>query len=182
MNEKNNSFLMDSVWQTLPAEIEKELHYILQYWQRFSVDTNNGGFTGRIDQDNKVHPLDPKGSVLNARILWSFSAAYQHTKNPAHLELASRAFHYISTFLTDPEFGGLYWSVDYQGNMLDGRKQVYAQAFGIYGMSEYYRVTKDERALELALHWYQLIEKFSRRSTAGRIYRCICQRLVLPGR
>ena len=158
---------MDSAWQVLPTEIETELYHILQYWQRFSVDTDNGGFAGQIDQDNKVHPLDPKGSVLNARILWSFSAAYQYTQNPAHLSLASRAFHYISAFLTDPEFGGLYWLVDYQGNMLDTRKQVYAQAFGIYGMSEYYRVTKDERALELALHWHQLIEKFSRDPLQG---------------
>ena len=153
---------MDASWQSLPADIEAELHRILNYWREFSVDAVNGGFVGRIDQDNQVFPMDPKGSVLNARILWSFSAAYQYTKNPDHLSLASRAFDYIRTYLTDPEFGGLYWSVDYQGNMLDSRKQVYAQAFGIYGMCEYYRVTKDERALALALHWYQLIEKYSR--------------------
>lgn len=155
------------VWQSIPDEMEKELHNILHYWQRFSVDHHHGGFVGRIDQDNQVHPMDPKGSVLNARILWSFSAAWQHTQNPDHLTLAGRAFDYIRTFLTDPESGGLYWSVDYQGKMLDGRKQVYAQAFGIYGMSEYYRITKDERALELALHWYHLIEKFSRDTLRG---------------
>ncbi len=167
MNEKDHSFLMDPAWHALPAQMEKELHDILEYWQQYSVDTTYGGFAGRIDEDNKVYALDPKGSVLNARILWCFSASYHHTQNPAHLALASRAFHYIRTFLNDPEFGGLYWSVDYQGNMLDGRKQIYAQAFGIYGMSEYYRVTKDERALELALNWYQLIEKFSRDQLQG---------------
>jgi cellobiose epimerase len=161
MNEKNNSFLTEAAWQALPDEMETELHYILDYWQQFSIDSVNGGFVGRIDQENNAHPLDPKGSVLNARILWSFSASYRHTQNPVHLSLASRAFHYIREFMTDSDFGGLYWSVDYQGNPLDGRKQVYAQAFGIYGMSEYYRVTKDERALELALDWYRLIEKFS---------------------
>jgi mannobiose 2-epimerase len=154
-------------WQSIPDEMQKELHNILHYWQRFSIDDDYGGFVGRIDQDNQVHPMDPKGSVLNARILWSFSAAWQHSKNPDHLSLASRAFDYIRAYLTDPEFGGLYWSVDYQGNRLDGHKQVYAQAFGIYGMSEYYRVTKDERALEMALHWYQLIEKFSRDPLQG---------------
>jgi mannobiose 2-epimerase len=158
---------MDPEWQALPEEIESELNRILNYWQQFSIDSVNGGFAGRIDQDNNVQPIDPKGSVLNARILWSFSAAYHHTQNPVHLELASRAFVYIKDYFTDPDFGGLYWSVDYQGNMLDGRKQVYAQAFGIYGMSEYYRVTRDERALELALHWYGLIEKFSRDPLRG---------------
>ncbi len=167
MHENDNSILTEAAWQALPAEIENELHSILDYWQRFSIDNVNGGFVGRIDQHNKVHTLDPKGSVLNARILWSFSAAYQRTRNPVLLELATRAFHYIRDFFTDPEYGGLYWSVDYQGNKLDDRKQIYAQAFGIYGMSEYYRVTKDEKALELALHWYQLIEKFSRDRLQG---------------
>lgn len=161
MNEKNNPGLVKAAWDTLPAELETELHNILHFWQQYSIDTANGGFTGRIDQDNRVHSMAPKGSVLNARILWSFSAAYQFTKNPDHLALASRAFDYIRTFLTDTQFGGLYWSVDYQGNRLDSRKQVYAQAFGIYGLSEYYRVTKDEKALEMALEGYGLIEKFS---------------------
>ncbi len=34
MNEKNNSFLMDAAWRVLPAEMEKELHSILHYWER----------------------------------------------------------------------------------------------------------------------------------------------------
>jgi mannobiose 2-epimerase len=153
---------MESAWKALPGEMETELQHILRYWQQFSIDNDHGGFVGRIDEQNHVLPLEPKGSVLNARILWCFSAAYAHTKNPDHLALAERAFHYIRKFLTDPEYGGLYWSVDYRGGRLDGHKQVYAQAFGIYGMSEYYRATGDERALGLALDWYGLIEKYSR--------------------
>jgi mannobiose 2-epimerase len=149
-------------WLLLPAEIKAELSNILQYWERFAIDQENGGFAGRIDQDNKVQPMAPKGSVLNARILWSFSAAYHYTGNPRYLELAGRAYRYIRKFLTDPVHGGLYWSVDHQGLMLDGRKQIYAQAFGIYGMSEYYRVSKDADALETALEWQLLIEKHSR--------------------
>jgi mannobiose 2-epimerase len=156
---------MDPEWQALPAEIESELNRILNYWQQFSIDSVNGGFAGRIDQDNKVQPMDPKGSVLNTRILWSFSAAYHHMQNPVHLELASRAFHYIKDYFTDPDFGGLYWSVDYQGNMLDGRKQVYAQAFGIYGMRNIIG-SQETKALELAGPVWA-IEKFSRDPLRG---------------
>ena len=107
-------------------------------------------------------PKAAKGSVLNARILWTFSAAYRHSGKPVHLELATRAYNYILDFMTDPEHGGLYWSVDYQGRMLDGHKQVYAQAFGIYAMSEYFRVSKDANALKMAIEWYGLLEKYSR--------------------
>jgi mannobiose 2-epimerase len=131
------------------------------------VDRENEGFVGRVDQENKVHERAARGSVLNARILWAFSAAYTLTKNPVHLELATRAYQYLRKFLTDHIHGGLYWSVDFQGKMLDSHKQVYAQAFGIYGMSEYFRATKNAEALQEALALYRLIEKYSRDGLHG---------------
>jgi len=167
MNDKDRSSAVDEAWGTLPGELETELNQILLYWERFAVDREHGGFYGRIDDHNIVHERAPKGSVLHARILWAFSAAYNHTQNPAHLALATRAYQYIRDFMTDREYGGLYWSVSFQGDMLENYKQVYAQAFGIYGLSEYYRATQDAEALELALAWRQLIEKHSRDHLQG---------------
>src|SRR5712671_2543557 len=46
--------------------------------------------------------------------------------------------------------------------MLVGHERGYGRALAIYGMSEYYRATKDAGALEQALDWYHLIEKYSR--------------------
>jgi len=158
---------LQSNWLKLPVEIKTELQQILHYWESFSVDSFYGGFAGRIDENNNPDPLAPKGSVLNTRILWTFSAASHQTRNPDHQALATRAFQYVKEFLTDPVFGGLYWAVDYQGKRLDSHKQVYAQAFGIYGMSEYYRLTKDEKALELAMDWRRLIENYSRDTIKG---------------
>jgi len=167
MNDPYNSQLIESAWKALPAEILAEFHNILSYWARFTVDPLRGGFVGKIDQDNQAEELAARGSVLNTRILWTFSAAYCFTKNPHHLELADRAYQYILNYLTDPEFGGLYWSVDHLGRPLDDHKQVYAQAFGIYAMSEYYRASKNAQALEQALEWYKLIEEHSRDKKHG---------------
>jgi mannobiose 2-epimerase len=162
MNDRNNSVPEEDGWNSLYSEILDELNSILHYWEQHTLDRAWGGFLGRIDQDNHVDTLAPKGAVLNARILWSFSAVYRYTQNPLHLELASRAYHYIREYFSDPDFGGLYWSVDYRGKMLESHKQIYAQAFGIYAMSEYYRITKNPKALELGQEWYMLIEKYSR--------------------
>ena len=167
MNDAKNSFLIETAWTALPGEMETELNHILQYWATHSIDTERGGFVGRIDQQNNIEQTAPKGSVLNTRILWAFSAAFSHTQNPLHLKLATRAFEYIRQYFTDHEMGGLYWTVDANGNMLDGHKQVYAQAFGIYAMSEYYRATKDKQALDLAFEWYQLVEKHARDRELG---------------
>jgi cellobiose epimerase len=167
MNDQKDSSLIENAWLSLPGELETELNNILDYWAGFATDYQNGGFFGRIDQENKVHVHAPRGSVLNSRILWSFSAAYNHTQNPLHRELATRAYNYIREYIMDHVHGGLYWSVDAEGSMLDGHKQVYAQAFGIYAMSEYYRATSDLDALKQAFEWYQLIEKNSRDPVHG---------------
>ena len=50
---------------------------ILRFWLDKMVDLENGGFYGRIDGNGQLHPEAEKGAILNARILWSFSAAYR---------------------------------------------------------------------------------------------------------
>ena len=64
-------------------------------------------------------------------------------------------------YIIDEEFGGVYWSVDYVGNPLDTKKQVYASAFTIYGLSEYYIASGDKKAKVLAIELYNLLVKNS---------------------
>jgi len=142
-------------------EVEKELYNILSYWERQTIDHQYGGFVGRRDQNDLLVPYAPKGSVLNSRILWTFSAAYAYTGNPVHRELAERAFHYIKKFFFDEKFGGVYWSVDFKGHPLDTKKQTYALSFAIYGLSEYYKISADQKALDLAIDLFEDIEKHS---------------------
>jgi cellobiose epimerase len=142
-------------------ELSNELSRILSYWIKNTVDEEFGGFFGRIDSENRVVPHSPKGSVLNARILWSFSAAFNLTKNAEYLEYADRAYQYIINHFIDKEFGGVYWTVDHTGKPLDTKKQVYAGAFTIYGLSEYYRASGNEDAMELAINLYRLLVEHS---------------------
>ncbi len=167
MNELNNSIRADAEWKTLPAELETELDHILLYWQRFTPDPIHGGFYGKIDQENKIYERAARGSVLNARILWTFSAAYHYLHRPVYLDLANRAYQWLRNHMTDRKYGGLFWSVDWLGEPQEPHKQVYAQAFGIYGLSEYYRASGDPQALEDALSLYALIEKYSRDELNG---------------
>ena len=132
---------------------------ILRFWLDKMVDDEHGGFYGRIDGSEVLHPEAEKGAILNARILWSFSAAYRVLGNPEYLEAATRAKDYIIDHFIDKEYGGVYWSLDYLGNPLDTKKQFYAIGFAIYGMSEYARATGDREALECALQLFDSIEE-----------------------
>ena len=152
---------MQTDLKNLKTELKLELQSILSYWMENTIDTKNGGFVGQIDYNNNTNNEAEKGSVLNARLLWTFSAAYKISNNQEHLNTAERAFEYISEHFYDTEFGGVFWSINYDGTPKDTKNQIYALAFVIYGLSEYYSVTKDEKALEMAIALYQKIQKYS---------------------
>jgi len=145
----------------LKTELLAELESILRYWSKNAIDTQNDGFIGQIDNDENVIEHAEKGSVLNARILWSFSSGYQITKNEEHKKIAQRAFDYLSKYFYDTEFGGLFWSINADKTPKDTKNQIYALAFAIYGLSEYYVISKDEKALAIAINLYLKIQKHS---------------------
>ena len=134
-------------------------HNILRFWLDQMMDYEHGGFYGRMTHDGELHPEAEKGAILNARILWAFSAAFRVLKHPEYLEAATRAKDYIIEHFIDQEYGGVYWSVDCEGNPLDTKKQFYAIGFMIYGLSEYARATGDREALDYALDLYDCIEE-----------------------
>ena len=132
---------------------------ILRFWLDKMVDREHGGFYGRIDGHGVLHPEAEKGAILNARILWAFSAAYRVLGHQEYLDAATRAYEYLISHFIDEEYGGVYWSVDYLGCPLDTKKQFYAIGFAIYGLSEYVRATGDREALDYALQLYDCIEE-----------------------
>lgn len=152
---------MENQLQQYKEDLENELHNILNFWQKRTIDEVNGGFFGKLDNDNKIFEEAPKGSVLNSRILWTFSAAYNLTQNKNYLATAQKAFEYLRDYFIDKESGGVYWTVDYKGNPLDTKKQIYALAFAIYGLSEFYIGSKNENALNLSIDLYHTILKHS---------------------
>ncbi len=144
----------------LKAEMQQCLQQnILDYWLERMTDHEHGGYYGRIDGRDRLDATAPKGAVLNARILWSFAAAYRVLGKPEYLDAAIRARDYIIDHFIDHEQGGVYWSVDYLGQPLDTKKQTYAIGFVIYGMSELARATGDKKALDCAISLYHDIEK-----------------------
>ena len=148
--------------KTLKAEVRDVLeNNILNFWLDKMVDEENGGFYGQMTGEGEIVKTADKGGILNARILWSFSAAYRVLHKPEYLEAATRAKDYILNHFIDREYGGTYWSLDYKGEPKDTKKQFYAIGFTIYGLSEYARATGDREALDYAIELYECIEEHS---------------------
>ena len=134
---------------------------IMPYWIKRMPDEKEGGFFGRIDGKDNVIAGAPKGAILNARILWSFSAAYITVRDPLYLEMANRAYDYICRHFFDDKYGGTYWCLKSSGEPLETKKQIYSIAFFIYALSWYHMATGDKESLDRAVELYNLIEKHS---------------------
>jgi mannobiose 2-epimerase len=159
--------------------LELLLTNIIPYWSEKMVDQQNGGFYGRVSGEEKMFPLADKGAVLNARLLWFFSASYRFLSHEdvrldfpdkteqieqaeiRCLQCATRAKRYLTDQFYDNTYGGVFWSVNYKGEPSATKKQFYALGFAIYGLSEFHRATGDLEALEYAKSLFFDIENNS---------------------
>ena len=145
---------------------------ILPFWATRMVDNERGGFYGRIDGHNILHPDAPKGAVLNARILWAFSAASRVLHSTPYRLLAYRAYDYFMHHFIDRESGGVYWSIHADGTPLDTRKQTFAIAYAIYGLTEYVRLTNNQEALNAAIRLFNDLEAHAYKFENEKMSKC----------
>lgn len=128
---------------------------IIPFWESLKDDTY-GGFYGGMDYNLKLEKMAVKGGILNSRILWFFANAYTTTSEKSYLSYAAHAYEFLKKAFLDKEYGGIYWSVTYDGKPEDDTKHTYNQAFAIYALASYYGATGDEEALKIA---YGLVDK-----------------------
>ena len=146
----------------LKKELSDELNSnILLFWLNKMKDNERGGYYGRMSGENQLVADAPKGGILHARILWTFSSAAVRLHSEEYLAEAKRTKEYIFSHFFDDQFGGTYWMLHAEGTPADDKKQIYSQAFFIYALTEYHRASGDEEALEMAIELFRLIEKYS---------------------
>ncbi|RKF15568.1 N-acylglucosamine 2-epimerase [Alginatibacterium sediminis] len=146
---------LQSMQHALSNELE---HNILSYWLKH-LDHEGGGFHSYADHNGTIQADFNKGVLLHSRILWTFSAAYRTFPKPEYLQAAKQAFDFLAGAAWDAEFGGVYWMLDSQCNVIDSQKHVYNQGFAIYAFSEYYLASNDPKALVLSEQLFDLIEQ-----------------------
>ncbi len=149
---------------------ERELSTnILPWWETHARDLSSGGFFGAIDNEGNANPDIPRSVVMVSRFLWAHSAAARQLAKPDYLEFAHYAYKYLVSAFVDRVHGGVFWSVNRDGSPAVAKKQIYGEAFAIYGLSEYalaLLATGDEgnraaamAAREEAISIFDLLEK-----------------------
>lgn len=146
------------------SEIKEHLKgTIIPFWMDMR-DDEYGGYYGYKGYDLQTDKKAVKGCILNSRILWFFSNAALLLRDDALKEEARHAYLFLRDHCVDREYGGVYWSVTYDGKVAEEMKHTYCQAFAIYALASYYRLSRDEESLGLARGLFDLTEEKCRDS------------------
>ena len=136
-----------------------ELHEdILPYWMKYGVEKNGHGFYGAVDLDGNPVLTANKTSVLNARILWTFSAAAMLEGNEEYAAIADKAYRVVTEDFEDKERGGYYMELSADNRVANEIKHTYAQAFVIYALCKYYEFRPLDSVMQKIQGFYMLLE------------------------
>jgi cellobiose epimerase len=139
---------------------KKELHgNILPYWMKYGVEKNGHGFYGAVDLDGNPVLSANKTSVLNARILWTFSAAAMLDGNKDYAAVARKAYKVITEDFEDKEFGGYFMELSSDNRVANSIKHTYAQAFVIYALCKYYEFCRLDSVMQKIQGFFALLEE-----------------------
>ena len=162
--------------ETFSAQVEAHLfgHY-LPFWCGPALDRENGGWMAWLSNDLKPDRSQPKGLIVNSRILWAFSAVHRVRPEPVYHEMAERAFNFVMNKFWDTQHGGAFWRLDDSGKLLDDSKKIYGEAFYIYALTEFHRAFVSPAALARAKELFELVERHAHDAKFGG-YVEVCNR------
>lgn len=141
--------------------LEKNLtENIMRFWYPATIDRQHGGFLIDHDAQGRFKGEGPKALVTQARMVWLSARLYREGRGgPAMREAARQGYRFLMDRMWDRRHGGFFWEVDRSGTrVVQPHKHLYAQAFGLYALSEYYLATKEAEALADARRLFDLLE------------------------
>ncbi len=137
---------------------------VLPWWIENAVDHEFGGIRTMIS-DEAVISGDDKFVWSQARWLWVASATCNRLAGtPALLETAERTASFLRRF-GQHESGCWNFRLSREGRVLEGPSSIFSDCFAIYGLSEYYRLSRQPWAIELAIETFRSAVSRSEKSS-----------------
>lgn len=128
---------------------------ILPWWTRHAIDDKYGGICSCIKDDGEIISYD-KYVWSQVRALWTFSATCNRVQATEEWQyIAKELFRFVINKCQRSD-GDWNFLLDRQGNVKDAVSSIQTNAFAICAMVEYFRLSKNEQALEAAMKTYKL--------------------------
>ena len=144
----------------LQDDVMHEGKRILSFWKE-RVLLSDGSFYGEIGSDGIPNSHAPRSFILASRILWTFSRAWnsEFTIKKEDKLTADQSYEFLKKHFWDEEHLGFFWMIDEFHKPINDAKHIYAQAFAIYALAEYFEVSKNYEAILFAQLTFSLIER-----------------------
>ena len=148
------------------SEMKQVLDKMFELWYPLVLDTTYGGYFSDVDSQWNLKGTQNKMIVTQARHVWSVSNLIMQYPQYADLRyVADHGYYFLKDVMWDKEYGGFYDTVNRRGKVLTQNREIYKNAYGnsfaIYALAEYYKLTGDADALELAKETFNWLEKHS---------------------
>ena len=131
---------------------------VIPFWEKYSIDYQNGGYYSCLDREGKVYDKD-KFVWLQGRQAWTFSMLYNLVEpNTTWLELARLGVEFLIKNGSN-EQGYFYFSLDENGTPLIAPYNIFSDCFACMALSQYAVASGDGQALAIAKKTYQSILK-----------------------
>ncbi len=163
---KEKTYKMETNRDTVLFEMEHVLDNMFKLWYPLSIDSVDGGYYSDINYKWELEGDQNKMIVTQARHVWSTANAAMFYKKYDYLpKVAKHGFEFLKNVMWDKKYGGFYNLVDRKGNVIkEGGeiiKNAYGNAFAIYGLAAYFKVSGDTTALKLAEETFNWLDKHS---------------------
>ena len=158
---------MTNLDQLARAVRDQLFGHIVPFWTGPALDHEQGGWLAWMSNELRVDRSQPKGLIVNSRILWAFSAIHRFRPDPLYRQMADRAFDFVMNRFWDEQYGGAFWRLDGDGRVLDASKKTYGQAFYIYALAEYHQAFGAPAALKRAVELFDLLERHAHDAQHG---------------
>ena len=155
---------------SIESQIRSSILDISNTWYPKTIDSKNGGFHSNFDKNWKKENNDEKMIVTQSRHIWSLSSLYEFTEDEKYLDWARHGASFLLNTFWDQENGGFHDRATFsakKGYDFSSSKTAYGNSFAIYGLSTYFKVSKDSTALKTAIATFNWLNEGSYDSDFG---------------
>ncbi len=132
---------------------------LMPFWANHAWDDQYGGFLTRLDRQGRRLDDSEKILMMQVRMIASLSAAHRHgLTDRGYLDLASKAFDFVTQCMWDERDGGFYFSVTRGGKPKCTRKNTDFHAYAITGLAEFYRASQREDVSEWVNRVFDVVQ------------------------
>jgi len=159
-----------SLSKELLPRLEASLDTLVGVWYPKTIDSVNGGFWSDFNYKWDKEGKQNKFLVSQARHVWTASTLALYYRDKKYQEIAAHGFRFLRDKMWDAENGGFHTLLGLEEDSLkiiSTGKSAYGNSFAIYGLATYYKISKNQEALDLAKQTFHWLEEHSHDSLYG---------------